>query len=75
MEDVVLYGPVAGSTAYCQVANTNVLGPLATTVADTNLEQGRSAQVIQNSWEDGVWTCRQMAQTGPPVDQRIVPKS
>ena len=34
VEGVVLCGPVAGSTAYCQVANTNVLGSFATIEAD-----------------------------------------
>ena len=35
VEEVVLYGPVADSTAYSQVANINISDPLATTEADT----------------------------------------
>jgi hypothetical protein len=55
VEGVVLYGPVAGSTAYCQVANTNVLGSLATTEADTVPRTREvSTKVNQNSLEDVV---------------------
>jgi hypothetical protein len=55
VESVVLYGPVAGSTAYCQVANTNVLGSLATTEADTVPRTREvSTKVNQNSLEDVV---------------------
>ena len=55
MEDVVLYGPVAGSTAYCQVANINILDPLATTEADTvpRTRQVSSTQTEQLG-DDGV---------------------
>ena len=62
VEGVVLYGPVAGSTAYCQVANTNVLGPLATTDADT---VPRTREVSTKSIRTAakmMWTCWQMAQ-------------
>ena len=35
VEGLVLYGPVADSTAYCQGAKTNIPSTLATTDADT----------------------------------------
>ena len=55
VEGVVLYGPVAGSTAYCQGAITNILGSPASTVADSVPRTGVvSTKSIRNSWEDDV---------------------
>ena len=53
VEGVVLYGPVAGSTAYCQGASTNIPGPLATTEADT---EPRTIEVSSETTEQlGRW--------------------
>ena len=44
MEGLVLYGPVADSTAYCQVAKTNIPSTLATTDADSEPKE----QMVSN---------------------------
>ena len=71
MEGLVLYGPVAASTAYCQVANTNIPSHLATTGADFKPKE----EMVSNGQSD---TARDDVDiyavgAGPPqADQKAV---
>ena len=72
MEGLVLYGPIADSTAYCQVAKTNIPSPLATTDADSEpKEQMVSNGQSETAGDDDVGL--QAVGAGPPQeDQKAV---